>query len=395
MNSKLFEDHYLIVRNFISFEKANKLAEDFKNYANTYDLKGDSHVPSCRGKYDYLPFIELLCEKTNIVSELIGESILPTYSYARIYQHGNELTPHVDKHCCEISLTVNLDCDEPWSIWIQTPKKVKKEIVLNPGDAMIYFGIEALHWREPFKGEYCNQVFLHYVRSRGPYSSSYFDKDHRICEDIIRPKEFLSNLNDTMNESKLPVTKSLDTLASYIKVYDSILTKDQCDLIISEYNNSNEWRMSEIGVNGNQNTSVRNCDIINMSLGHVIDINQEVRKKIDDILFTTSAIAAKKYIVDFPNCFLQSDSGYDLLRYQKDGCYIQHTDNFKTQPRTVSMSFNLNDDYLGGEFAFFDREIKIRTRPGSVIVFPSNFMYPHEIMPIIKGTRYSVVTWFT
>jgi len=237
MISKLFEDNYLVVPNFISSNKAKQLAEDFKTYADTSNLKEDSQVSGCKSKYDYVSFVELLCEKTTTVSQLIGETVVPTYSYARIYQHGNELKPHVDKCHCEISLTVNLDCDEPWAIWIETPKKVKREVVLNRGDAMLYLGIEGAHWREPFKGTYCNQVFLHYVRSRGPYFSSYFDKDHRITEDVIKPVE-----------TKPVVTKSLNSLANYIKVYDDVLTKEECDYIISEYKDALEWRTSEIGV---------------------------------------------------------------------------------------------------------------------------------------------------
>ena len=26
-------------------------------------------------------------------------------------------------------------------------------------------------------------------------------------------------------------------------------------------------------------------------------------------------------------------------------------------------------------------------------MFPSSFMYPHEVMPVTKGTRYSLVVW--
>jgi predicted 2-oxoglutarate/Fe(II)-dependent dioxygenase YbiX len=63
-------------------------------------------------------------------------------------------------------------------------------------------------------------------------------------------------------------------------------------------------------------------------------------------------------------------------------------------PRSVSCSFALNDDYEGGEFAFFDRELKYKLKKGSILLFPSSFMYPHEIMPVTKGTRYSIVTWF-
>ena len=28
------------------------------------------------------------------------------------------------------------------------------------------------------------------------------------------------------------------------------------------------------------------------------------------------------------------------------------------------------------------------------VMFPSTFMYPHEVMPVTKGTRYSIITWF-
>ena len=83
------------------------------------------------------------------------------------------------------------------------------------------------------------------------------------------------------------------------------------------------------------------------------------------------------------------------MKYDVGGYYIQHTVSFYSNLRTISISFNLNDNYIGGELAFFDGEIQIRTAPGSVAVFSSNFMYPHEIMPVIQGTRYSIVTWFT
>jgi predicted 2-oxoglutarate/Fe(II)-dependent dioxygenase YbiX len=83
----------------------------------------------------------------------------------------------------------------------------------------------------------------------------------------------------------------------------------------------------------------------------------------------------------------------NLLRYREGEFYTQHTDSFKEQQRSLSCSIQLNEDYEGGEFALFDREMMIRTSPGSAIVFPSNFMYPHEIMPVIKGTRYSIITW--
>ena len=35
----------------------------------------------------------------------------------------------------------------------------------------------------------------------------------------------------------------------------------------------------------------------------------------------------------------------------------------------------------------------IKPSPGRCIIWPSNFMYPHEVRETTKGTRYSFVSW--
>ena len=51
----------------------------------------------------------------------------------------------------------------------------------------------------------------------------------------------------------------------------------------------------------------------------------------------------------------------------------------------------LNDTFTGGEFYVNDVDMKLKK--GDIIVFPSNFMYPHEVKTIKKGERYSYVSW--
>jgi predicted 2-oxoglutarate/Fe(II)-dependent dioxygenase YbiX len=59
---------------------------------------------------------------------------------------------------------------------------------------------------------------------------------------------------------------------------------------------------------------------------------------------------------------------------------------------TLTVLGGLNDDYEGGELMMFgDKQIYLPS--GSVIVFPSNFMYPHEVKPVKSGIRYSYVSW--
>jgi predicted 2-oxoglutarate/Fe(II)-dependent dioxygenase YbiX len=52
----------------------------------------------------------------------------------------------------------------------------------------------------------------------------------------------------------------------------------------------------------------------------------------------------------------------------------------------------LNDDFKGGEFIMF-KNIEIKLKQGDLLIFPSNFVYPHRVDPVTKKTRYSFVSW--
>jgi len=49
-------------------------------------------------------------------------------------------------------------------------------------------------------------------------------------------------------------------------------------------------------------------------------------------------------------------------------------------------------EYEGGEILFWEKD-KIKLTPGEVLIFPANFLYPHEVLKVEKGTRYSFVNW--
>ena len=181
-------------------------------------------------------------------------------------------------------------------------------------------------------------------------------------------------------------------LKDYIVIMNNIMPPPVVDAVLAEYKNCNDW-INAATENG-ENLNDRNCQTIGISFESIISKNLETRKKIDGMLFSIAGQAIKEYVRHFKNAEIKQDSGYDLLKYEVGGFYTTHTDSFKDRPRAVSCSIALNDDYEGGEFAFFDRKLVYNLKKGSCIMFPSNFMYPHEIMPITSGTRYSIVTWF-
>lgn len=179
-----------------------------------------------------------------------------------------------------------------------------------------------------------------------------------------------------------------------VKVIEGVLSDADCDAILAEYTPSDEWESATIGDDNSVDGKVRSNDLIAVSLPEVIGVNQAARQQIDEALFGAVSKALGAYAEAFPFVSCTQDCGYQLLRYQPGQFYRQHVDAYKAGNRVLSCSVLLNDDFDGGEWAFWSREAVFCVPKGAAIVFPSNSNYPHEILPVTSGTRYSAITWF-
>jgi hypothetical protein len=180
LKKQLLDNNYVVIDNFISKEKAKDLNAWLINEKTNGRLIQDPrfnfglYAQACQ---DAIPFVNLLCEKINQVSDLIGEKVLPTYAYSVIYENNSVLIKHKDRPACEISITVHLDGDEDWDLGIKKPNGEDVKLNLSIGDALLYLGCKAEHWREgPYKGKNYTQAMLHYVRSNGKNVWAFFDK---------------------------------------------------------------------------------------------------------------------------------------------------------------------------------------------------------------------------
>jgi hypothetical protein len=391
MNKLLVQNNYLIIPNFIDKDKSLELYDQFLFYCENSEVDGDPQVPVSKSVPNFLPFVEILCQKTQEVSSIVEESLLPTYVYSRIYYKGNVLERHTDRDACEVSLTLHLNGDKPWPIFIKNPSGEEKSVILKPGDAMLYLGKIAEHWREEYEGEKYGQVFLHYVRSRGDCSYAYFDKTkERETTDLKYPIEKNKVIVDTNKFISNPDSK----LEDYIVTFDNIVPEDVCDELIAEYSNCEDLLPATIAdINNPLNSKIRNCKNLNISSDNIIKKNYNKRKELDAIVFDCVSKSVRKYSNIFSNFKISIDTGYNFLRYDVGDFYTEHTDSYDKEQRSLSCSLQLNDDYEGGEFSFFGRKIQYKCKKGSAILFPSNFMYPHEIVPVTKGTRYSIISW--
>jgi hypothetical protein len=85
-------------------------------------------------------------------------------------------------------------------------------------------------------------------------------------------------------------------------------------------------------------------------------------------------------------------SGYWLLKYSEGDFLTMHTD-FQAEAGSITMTYNINENYKGGELVFWD-EYVLPNQKNTIHAFPSCFLYPHEIKPIQQGNRYAAITWF-
>tara|TARA_R100000935_G_C2796806_1_gene148536 strand:+ start:369 stop:1034 length:666 start_codon:yes stop_codon:yes gene_type:complete len=204
---------YQIIKGAVSYELANfifnyfLLKKDAVKYMYENNLTYDSgmlgtwkdqQIPNTFSCYSDPVMETLLVKVLPVMQKETGLNLCPTYSYARLYKNGDELGRHKDRPSCEISTTINLG-GEPWPIFVDptgtdnlepnnTGVYLSKEIVkpgapegvkvlLEVGDMLVYSGCDLEHWREPFEGNTCGQVFLHYNHVDGPFAEeNRFDK---------------------------------------------------------------------------------------------------------------------------------------------------------------------------------------------------------------------------
>lgn len=162
------------------------------------ETKGDAQVPNAAAiinNRDSLIFETLQERVWPRIESIVGEELLPTYSYARLYSNGDELKIHTDRPACEISATIQLGRSHhySWPIYMGGQR-----FDLAEGDAVIYKGCEIEHYRKICDGPdnyYSGQVFIHFVRKNGEFAGH--------SKDVIELGEYRHKVDFTRNRTYL------------------------------------------------------------------------------------------------------------------------------------------------------------------------------------------------
>jgi len=148
----------------------------------------DPQVPGTYSCYGDVAMETLLTKLKSLMEKTVNSKLVINYSYTRLYKNGDILKRHKDRYSCEISTTLNLGGD-PWPIYLNPDSKEGSfnesgyepsnskglEVNLDCGDMLVYAGHRLEHWREPFKGTSCGQVFLHYTTENKDSLNNKFD----------------------------------------------------------------------------------------------------------------------------------------------------------------------------------------------------------------------------
>jgi PKHD-type hydroxylase len=176
----------------------------------------------------------------------------------------------------------------------------------------------------------------------------------------------------------------LDQIYSYAFL-DDFLSKDECEKIIKIAKNNKIVK----GKTFNNSKNVRESDIVWLYPSEELDW---LFRKITD---ATLSLNERFYKFDLYGLI----EGLQFTNYKApNGKYDKHVDRALNKGiRKLSMSIQLTDPkkYEGGELKLYESDTPntMSKKQGTLILFPSFIL--HEVTPVTKGERNSLVTWIT
>lgn len=205
MNSEyrsFLENGFYILKNLYD---PSELITDVPTERGKYDYYGDiktfSYTPNegqvtgCYSRYNYPPYQEIHNSIRLKIQSIFNIDLFNTYYFDRFYFVGQELTKHIDRDACEISVSLHISSNTQykWPLHFNKNNHIQS-VVLDPGDGVIYFGCDVEHWRNPLQSKYSSlrqkinkffkkeddtyyhQIFFHYVNADGKRVQYAFDK---------------------------------------------------------------------------------------------------------------------------------------------------------------------------------------------------------------------------
>ena len=188
--------------------------------------------------------------------------------------------------------------------------------------------------------------------------------------------------------------------SSFIKIYDNILTKEECEIIISRFEklNNTEARMlrdDKVVIDSN----IKQCrEIRGISLYNPIEIHKPlsniIRPKLRQCFekYTEEYEFMKSYIASYEYC-----DTYNIQKYktEDDGYkfwHCEHGPHHEAATRILAWTFYLNNAQSGTEFMYYPT---VDARMGRCVIWPAAFTHLHRSELPNKGLKYIATGWIS
>lgn len=394
---------FTVLSNALSKQECDSLVNHMFNLYDKGLLVRDEQCPLSDSVYGDPVFDDLLQKFAKPIGNHLGKTLIPTYTYARIYRNGEVLKKHKDRPACEISATMTLGYDAKylWKIYFDEEREIPVD--LEVGEMAVYAGCDILHWRPAFKGDWHVQVFFHYVDANGPYAEHGLDGRQQFGTQKTK------NVESNNQKERLTFIKPVfDTVMIHSSLDNSFpgyfcinnqnvpelkFTNEECDKILTMLRDAYP---STASVGGSAESSriakgIRSANI------YVMENDKENRWVYEKVANIVSFANQHHFEYDLTGIL----HGIQLIEYTSDseikGHYDWHADSGNGEPATRKISFTAqlshSQDYEGCDLVINNHgtEISGTRERGSVHLFPSYMT--HKVTPITKGTRYALVIW--
>lgn len=192
---------------------------------------------------------------------------------------------------------------------------------------------------------------------------------------------------------------SITDLGNGIFIYHDVLKEDikiidRLEEVVDDQSNHYNYAEAMVGY-GMKMPEYRDCFDIKFKKTDIEGDTSEASLKLqslwEDVHFRKLQ-AVKDYTKRHNIGELRYWEAINFVKYGPGQHFQEHTDHGFSYNCVVSLVGYVNDDYTGGEIFFRLQNINYKPKAGDLFIFPSNYMYPHRAMPVIDGTKYSLVT---
>ena len=191
----------------------------------------------------------------------------------------------------------------------------------------------------------------------------------------------------------------VEKIATGIYLYKNTLPSDldvpkMLETALSKESTFRKWTPATVNDHESK-PEIRNC--VDFKIGK-LDV-WPVNSKNEDIAAIYNSVNSvihkcKDHYEPLHKIHCQWQQVINFIKYGEGEWFTTHPDSGPAFTCTLSSCLYLNDDYEGGELWFEEFDIKVKPKRGDHFLFPSNYIYRHQAMPVTGGVKYSAVTMF-